>query len=450
MDSLKPILVPSGNPILGHLSEFGREPLNFLTRCAADFGDLAELRFFNRRVFLLSQPAAVEALLMRHSTAFRKSITYRTPIMRRMFGDGIFTSEGGLWSRQRKVLQAWLSRNRTEEYLGFLSEDAEELLERWSRGGMRDIHADMLSLSAQSFGRFLVVDLDLPEREALMVAVRETQQMFARQFSWQALLGNFLPLPATLRHSHVLKHLHTRLQSRILHRRQQSVGDDYLGHLLAHRDERGRALSDGLIRDELMTLFFAGAETTALVLTWSLYLLARHPEIMARAQKEIRDTFERGTGNSLQLKLLGNIVAETMRLYPPSWVIGREAVQNCRIGDFEFNKRETVLMSQWVVHRHPGHYSEPEKFDPDRWDSSSVKKNPTFAYFPFGGGGRACPGRSFAVQAAVRALAVLLPGIRIELLDDTRIELEASITLQPRRGIPAFVNRLSEASGDGI
>lgn len=444
-----PPLIPAPGPVtrspLGHLGPLGRDPLQFLAQCARDHGDFVELRVLGRRVYLLSDPEAIESLLVRNSDAFRKSVTYRTPLMRRMFGDGVFTSEGDLWSQQRKLLHAWLHGERIAEYYRLLAEETENTLSLWSGGARRDIHDDLQSMTSASFGRFLIRDITPAELEALMLASSTVRGHFCRQFSPSAQLANLLPLPSTLRFHGIMKQLHACLQEHIVKRRRTQATDlrsDFLGHLLAHRDGHGEALPDRLIRDELITLFFAGSETTALVLSWACFLLAIHPQTCDRARHESQAHVDPRPATAMdapRMPLLTNIVRETIRLYPPSWVIGREALRPCRIGDFECKRGDTFLVSQWVLHRHPRYFSRPEQFSPERWNDPAMCTLPRFAYFPFGGGPRVCPGRSFAELAAIQVLANVLRRYRMDLVDEAHVEPQASITLQPKAGIHAVV-----------
>jgi len=394
-----PPLIPAPGPVtrspLGHLGQLGRDPLQFLAQCARDHGDFVELRILGRRVYLLSDPEAIESLLVSNSDAFRKSVTYRTPLMRRMFGDGVFTSEGGLWSRQRKLLHAWLHGERIAEYYRLLAEETENTLGIWNGGSRRDIHDDLQSMTSASFGRFLIRDIAPPELRALMLACGTFRELFSRQFSLRAQLAGLLPLPSSLRFRGIMKQLHAVL-----------------------------------------------SETTATVLSWGCVLLAAHPRIRDRARHEIQihvDPRRATAMDAPRMPLLTNIVRETIRLYPPSWVIGREALRPCRIGDFECRQGDTFLVSQWVLHRHPRYFSRPEQFDPERWNDPAVHTLPRFAYCPFGGGPRACPGRSFAELAAIQALANVLRRYRMDLVDGEHVEPQASLTLQPRAGIHAVV-----------
>jgi cytochrome P450 len=299
-------------------------------------------------------------------------------------------------------------------------------------------------MTSRSFGRFIVCDIESTELQAMMAACGAFQDGFASQFSLRAQLGSLLPTSSTLRFLRVMKRLHQALQQRIaLRRGEPEPGDDFLGHLLNHRDENGQPLDDRLIRDELITLFFAGSETTALVLSWGLYLIAGHPEIHDRAVEEMAQSHSGNSKNaeaSPPVALLTNIVRESIRLYPPSWVVGREATQPCDIAGYHCRKGDTFMMSPWVVQRHSRQFNQPECFDPDRWNHASIRDLPRFAYFPFGGGPRVCPGRSFAELAAAQSLALMLQNHRLSPVAEQPAKPYASITLQPRDGILLMVS----------
>ena len=424
MDSpLRPSPGPSTRSLFGHLGELSRDPLEFLTRCASECGDFVGLRFFHRRVYLLNSPELIEAVLVRNADAFRKSITYRTPLMRRMFGDGVFTSEGGLWSQQRKILHAWLRDERIATYYRLLTEETELTIRDWRRAGEteRDVHESMQALTSASFGRFLISDIAVDDIRALMRASSEFRTRFAAQFSLGALVGGLLPLPSTMKFRRIMADVHDRLQQHIDQRRTAPAAErdsDFLAHLLAHRSGNDAPLPDSLIRDELITLFFAGSETTALVLSWGLSLLSSHEESVEVDPASIE-----------------NVIRETIRLYPPSWVVGRELLRPGQIGGLAGRKGDAFLMSPWVMHRRSDYFERPQEFEPHRWKDNAIRELPRFAYFPFGGGPRACPGRSFAEQAAARAMTQLLKNFHFLPTDKSSVETMASITLQPAHGI---------------
>jgi cytochrome P450 len=256
-----------------------------------------------------------------------------------------------------------------------------------------------------------------------------------------------LPLPSNKRIERAVARLDATIFRMIAERRASGeVGDDLLSMLLAARDDEGdgTGMSDRQLRDEAMTIFLAGHETTANALTWTWYLLSQHPEV----ERLLHDEVDRVLGGRAatvtdlgELKYCESVFAEAMRLYPPAWAVGRQALEDFAAGEFVVPAGTMVLMSQWVVHRDERFWPDPTRFDPGRWTPEARAARPKFSYFPFGGGARVCIGEPFAWMEGVLLLATIAQRWRFELAPDARVEPQPLITLRPRYGMPMIARR---------
>lgn len=429
---------PKGRPLVGSLPELKGDPLSFLAGCAREFGDVSSFRVLGFPVFLFAAPPDVECILATKSGSFAKGRGLRAG--NRLFGRGLLTSEGELWRRQRKLAQPAFHRERVAGYAEVMTELAEERAGRWRSGETRDLHDEMMSLTLAIVGRTLfstdVTGVASDVGEALKVALEEFPPMLN---PLRRVLAGILPTPRNLRLKRSVERL-DRLVNGIIAGRRRSGRDagDLLSMLLAARDEEGRPMSDRQLRDEAMTLFLAGHETTAIAITWALYLLSQDGAAQERLGLELDAVLAGRPAAFADLEALpfaSAVVREAMRLYPPAWAVGRLAVEDVEIGATLVPKGASVLVSPWVTHRDPRLYREPERFVPDRWLDGEAPRLPRFAYFPFGGGPRVCIGSAFAHAEAVLVLAAIARRFRVRLAPGQEIGLWPSVTLRPRHGM---------------
>lgn len=429
---------PRGHLLTGHLPEFSRDLLGFLTRCARDHGDIVPLRIGPLRAYLLSRPDLVEHVLLTHSKDFRKSPAYRL-ILSRVVGDGLVTSDGEVWRRQRRLVQPAFHRERIAAYAEAMVDRADRAVAHWREGEVRDVHGEMMRLTLEIVCRALfkadVSDAVRDVGEALSVAREEAN---TRLNTLLFLVPAFVPTPGNLRLKRAVRRLDRVVYGLIEQRRAKGDGDDdLLGMLLRARDE-GSGMTDRQLRDELMTLFLAGHETTAIALTWAFYLLAQHPEAEATLHAELASVLRGGrptADDAARLVYTEHVIWETLRLYPPVIALGRQALRDCEIGGVPIRKGSILLLSQWVLHRDPRYFTDPERFDPGRWADGLAARLPRFAYFPFGGGPRSCIGASFAMLEAVLVLATIAHRYRLRIAPEERVGLDPSATLRPKGGL---------------
>jgi cytochrome P450 len=430
---------PKGSFLFGNLAEFGKNPLRFLERCARDFGDFVPLRFVHRPVILLNHPDQIESVLATQSRNFHKTAGYRTPFMRRLFGQGLLTSEGALWTQQRRLAQPAFHRQRIAGYADVIVQFAQEMLADWQAGQTRDVHADVMKLTTRVVIKTLFNAGVPPAIHQLGDASTIILKRFAQQWNgWRILLA-LLPTPGTRRFEQVMREIDEFIFGLIREGRKNGQDHgDLLSMLLLARDEAGQGMNDQQLRDEMVTLMVAGLDTTALAVSWALYLLARHPEAQVRLREEIHQILGKRPptlADLPQLRFTEAVLKESMRLYPPAWVVSREAIHDCEIGGRRMKKGTSVIMSQWLKHRDPRYFPDAETFRPERWLDDSIANLPKFAYFPFGGGPRVCIGNNFAAMEGTLVLASIFQRFGVHGEASCVVEPWPSITLQPKDGI---------------
>src|SRR5271163_2408063 len=418
----------------------GGDPLTFFMELARDYGDVAGLRMLNFRTIFINHPDAIEDLLVNHARKYTKGRVLRAN--RRVFGEGLLTSEGDFWLRQRRLAQPAFHRARIAAYAATMVEYTERLLQEWHDGEERDVHQEMMRLTLQIVGKTLF-DADV-ERDAQDVGKSlELLLEVGADFRRAIFIPEWLPTPTNLRVRRAVRQIENILY-RIIAERRASGHDsgDLLSMLLAAQDDDGSRMSDKQLRDETITLFLAGHETTANTMAWTWWLLAQNPAVEAKLHAEL-DAVLAGRSPALEdlpkLAYAGHVITESMRLYPPAWGMARLAIEEHALAGYPVSKGMGVAFSQWVVQRDPRWYDDPQKFLPERWEGDLLKRIPRFAYFPFGGGPRQCIGNSFALMEAALVLATIAQQYRFRLVEGHPVVPLASITLRPRHGIRAVL-----------
>ena len=433
---------PKGGLILGVMPEFNRDTLGFIER-AKDHGDVVRMRFFYLTVHFLYDPAHIEYVLSTNARNFIKSRSLRTPFFRRLVGQGLLTSEGEVWKRQRRLAQPAFHRQRISAYGEVMVEYAGRMIATWQAGEQRDIHRDMMRLTLEIVVKTLF-DADV-SRDADKVGnvLSRLVMPFASQATLKWIADNRLPTPTHRSFNRDVNEIDAIVYRIIEERRTSGIDQgDLLSMLLAAHDEDGSQMTNRQLRDEVMTLFLAGHETTALTLSWAWYLIARNPEVEQKFHEEL----DRVLGGRLpvaadlpRLKYTEMIAKESMRLYPPAYGLGREAVEDCEIGGFRIQRGSQLFMFQWVTQRDPRFFPDPEQFKPERWTEEFTNSLPKYAYFPFGGGPRACIGNYFAMMEIVLLMATLGQRFRFSVDQEKPVELLPAMSLRPKDGIKVTV-----------
>jgi cytochrome P450 len=430
---------PKAHLISGVMREYQADPLGFATRCAREYGDVVSARFLYVPCYFISHPDYIESVLVTHQRNFIKPVSFQTPFMRRLVGNGLLTSEGEFWKRQRRLAQPAFHRERINGYSHVMSEYAARKVASWQAGETRDLHEEMMQLTLEIVAKTLF-DADVTDTAK---EVGDLLSIIVEPFSYQAtykwILDNRLPTPANRRFHRTARRL-DEIVFGIINERRASQTDrgDLLSMLLAAQDDDGGQMTDQQLRDEAMTLFLAGHETTALVLTWTWYLLAQNPDAEARLHAEL-DSALSGRAPTMAdlpaLKYADQIIKEALRLYPPAYAMGRQALQDFELGGYRIPAKSQLFFFPYVVHRDPRFFAAPEEFQPERWTEEFVKQLPRYAYFPFGGGARLCIGNSFATMEAVLLLATIAQQFRLTLEPGQTIKPNPGVTLRPEHGI---------------
>ena len=423
------------------------DPLKYFTGLMHEYGDLVSLRVLNFRILLLNHPEHIEDVLVNHPRKFIKGRVLLAN--KRVFGRGLLTSEGDFWLRQRRLAQPAFHRARIAGYASTMVEYTERLLHEWQDGEERDIHAEMMRLTLQIVGKTLF-DADV-ERDAQDIGKSmELLLKLSANFRRTMLIPQWLPTPTNLRLERAIRQIE-RVLYRIIAEKRASGRDsgDLLSMLLAAQDEDGSRMTDQQLRDEAITLFLAGHETTANTLSWTWWLLAQNPAVEAKLHAELR-TVLAGRAPSLddlpKLVYTNHVITESMRLYPPAWGTARTAIEDHEIAGYAVPKGSGVSFAQWTVHRDARWYDAPGEFRPERWEGDLLKRIPRFAYFPFGGGPRQCIGNTFALMETALTLATIAQQYRFRLVAGHPVVPLASITLRPRYGIRVVMESRSAKS----
>ena len=426
---------PKGHFLSGHLPELRRDALGFYLRCAREYGDCTLIRFGLKRIYLVNSPALIEQVL--HSRNFTKHFALR--MNKLLLGNGLLTSEGDFWLRQRRLIQPVFQRERLASYAPDMTAFTQRQIDTWRDGDLRDLHIEMRQLTLAIAAKTLFGADVTGQSEAVGLALHEAMGTFSQRFFRVLRIPERIPTPGNLRIRRAVRRLDDILYGLINQRRAEGEQKDLLSILLHARHESdGTGMTDQQLRDEAMTLFLAGHETTALALSWGWYLLAQHAEVVKKLEAELSQVLD---GRAPTVADLPNllytemVVQEIMRVYPPAYAIGRQSIRPCTIGGYPVPAGATVLMCQWVVHRDPRYFEDPERFYPERWTDDLARRLPRYAYFPFGGGQRVCIGNTFALMELPLVLATIAQRFRFSRPPGPPVLPKPQLTLQPDRPI---------------
>ena len=429
---------PGGSTFAFLFGDRRRDPLAFFTKIARDYGDVSQLRLLNFRTLFINHPDDIEDVLVNKARKFEKGRVMKANM--RLFGEGLLTSEGDFWLRQRRLAQPAFHRARVAAYGTTMVEYAERAMRGWKSGEVRDIHEDMMEITLQIVGKTLF-NAELTRDAKEVGETMEVLLKLAADFGKSILIPMWVPTPRNLRARLGIRRIE-RIIYRIIAQKRAEASDtgDLLSMLLAVQDEDGSRMTDKQLRDETITLFLAGHETTANALSWTIWLLAQNPAAEKKFLDELAGVLN-GRAPSVEdmpkLTYTANILTESMRLYPPAWGMARLVKEEVEVAGYKLVPGNGVACAQWVVHRDARWFDEPKRFLPERWEGDLAKRLPRFAYFPFGGGPRQCIGNSFALMEATLILATIAQKFRFKLVEGHPVKPLASITLRPQRGIRA-------------
>ncbi|WP_277555515.1 cytochrome P450 [Halobaculum limi] len=431
---------PDGLPVLGSYLESTRDFFTFRDRVAREHGGVARYRVLGQDVFLLTDPDAIQQVLVTENEKFVKGELFQQQL-RPILGNGLLNSEGEFWRRQRHLIQPVFTPRRIADYAEMMVDRTSATADGWADGEVRDVHRDMMGLTLDIVARALM-GVDIRDRTPAIGAALDTVMEASAGGTLLDLLPQRLPTPSRQRMSEAIASL-DRIVDELVDEKRQALraGDiepdaDVVSALLTAEDDDGDRMAAEQVRDEVKTLLLAGHETTALALTFTLHLLAHNPEVeetlLAELEAELGDD-DAGFDTVRDLEYLDKVVTESMRLLPPVHGILREPTEDVTIGGYRVPEGTPLSISQWTVHRDPAHYDDPLTFRPERWTDEFEADLHPLAYFPFSSGPRRCVGDRFALLEAKLVLATLLRRYSFEAVDPVDLEshLEASITTRP-------------------
>ena len=413
-----------------------QNPLDYFTAMAQKYGDVSGMRIGKFRSLFINHPDLIEDVLVNNSRKYLKGRILRAN--KYLFGEGLLTSEGDFWLRQRRLAQPAFHRARVNAYAATMAEYAEQLIAMWRNGEERDIHEEMMQLALRIVSKTLF-DADVTRDAKEIGETLDVLLQIAANFGRTILVPLWVPSPRNIRAKLGIKRLE-KVIYRIIAERRASGRDtgDLLSILLQAQDEDGTHMNDRQLRDETITLFLAGHETTANTLAWTWWLLAQNPAV----EKKFHEELDGVLGGRVpeaddlpKLAFLNNILTESLRLYPTAWGMARLAAEEHEIAGYPVRRGYGVAFAQWVIHRDARWFDAPLQFRPERWENGLAKQLPRFAYFPFGGGPRQCIGNTFALMEASVVLATIGQRFRFQLVPNHKVTPLASITLRPKNGI---------------
>ncbi len=438
---------PRGNPVLGSMRDFQRDKLGFI-RGLTRYGDVARYRTAHLTWYQINHPEGIRRVLQENNRNYGKgalTLGFFKPVV----GEGLITSEGALWLRQRRLIQPIFHRKSVASFGSLMTEETLAMLERWGpaieAGEPVDVPAEMARLTLDIVTGALFHAHVGEEPEVIGRAINTIVEDLGFRFEVPFYPPHRVPTPRNRRLRAAMRTVDRAVYAIIAGRRDGGDEEDLLALLMGTRDEEtGEAMGDRQLRDEVMTLFLAGHETTANALSWALYLISTHPD----AERRLREELDEVLGADRRIPTIGDlpklaytkmVVDETLRLYPPAWITNRQAVAEDEILGHRIPAGSFVSLSPYVLHRHPDFWDDPDAFDPERFAPGQGNGRPRFAYFPFGGGPRQCIGQSMALVEAQLVLATVLGRCRLRPTSDQPAEAEALATLRPRGGLPMAV-----------
>jgi cytochrome P450 len=449
--------------------EFLHDPIRTLQTISYKYGDISYFKLGRQHVYLINSPEYIEKVLVYDHRNFRKG--KRLQLAKALLGEGLVTSEGDLHNRQRRIIQPIFHPKQITTYGKIITDYTTRLNQKWKDGDTLDMLKEMMQLTLSIICKS-VLNYEV-ESEAEDVGKALT---ICRNYSkrLQSPLGHVLdkiPILHNVKGARKAREELDELVYGLIKERRQATEDavksydDLLTRLLRAQDTTesrptfdskstsstatsSSGMSDTQLRDEVMTILIAGHETTANALTWTFYLLSQNPDIEKKLLVELLTVIDRNRTPTVddipKLKFTEKVLRESMRLYPPVWLIGRSVDNDYTLGKYTVPAGSTIMMSQYVMHHDPRYYNEPERFDPERWSSEAKSSLPRFSYFPFGGGIRGCIGEPFAWMEGILVLASIVRQWKMHLVPGHRLELDPAITLRPKYGVKMKLERRNE------
>ena len=471
---------PSSRLPLNLFFNFLRDPLTVLHNLSKEYGDISHFKFGGQHIYLINHPDYIKDVLVTYNNNFIKSRGLQ--LAKRILGEGLLTSEGELHHSQRQLIQPIFQPDEISKYANIMTDYAQDISSRWNddHHDTIDIHREFMHLTLAIVSKaFFNVSIEESETKEIDQYVTTLIEYFNRARIPFAGIIEKLPLPNNMRFRHAKKQLDTiiyriidshRRNSNSNHHHNKQDGSyphkDLISLLLQGQidayisanennksaNKRNNNKIDNIIntnnkqqlRDNVTTIFLAGHETVANALTWTFYLLSQNPKEEKMLHNEVDSVLDDDNNDDHRvptvkdipnLEYTERVFAESMRLYPPAWAIGRQAMNDCKIGDYVIPAGSSILMSQYLMHRDPRYFPEPERFDPERWNPQEKAKRPRFSYFPFGGGPRSCIGEPFAWMEGILVIATIARRWKMTIIPEHPVILQPLVTLRPKYGM---------------
>jgi cytochrome P450 len=449
------------------LRQFIHDPINTLLTIAREYGDISYFKLGPEHVYLINNPDYIEKVLIYDHRNFKKGKRLQT--VKAILGEGLVTSEGDFHNRQRRLIQPIFHPKQIMTYSNIMTDYAVRMRNRWNDGATVDISEEMMRLTLGIICKS-VLNYDVESEAQEVGKALTTVRKYSKRL--QSPIGHVLDkipiLPAPRRARQARKELDSLVYGLISDRRQQEESDndkrydDLLSRLMQAQESNiadhvshngvpststsNEKMSDKQVRDEVMTIFIAGHETTSNALTWTFYLLSQYPDVERKLHDELELVLGTNSSNNAgnriptaddipKLQYTERVLRESMRLYPPVWTMGRYVENDYSVGEYTIPAGSSILMSQYVMHHDPRYYEKPEEFNPNRWTDDFKAHLPRFSYFPFGGGIRGCIGESFAWMEGILIIATIVQEWSMRLTPSQRIKLDPAITLRSRYGM---------------
>jgi cytochrome P450 len=458
---------PSSRVPLNLFLNFLRDPLTVLRNVSKEYGDISHFKFGKQNIYLINHPDYIKDVLVTYNNNFIKSRGLQ--LAKRILGEGLLTSEGEHHHRQRQLIQSVFQPDEIPKYANIMTDYALGISSRWNNHDTIDIHKEFMHLTLAIVSKaFFNVNIEESQIKEIDQYVTALIEYFNRARMPFAGIIEKLPLPNNMRFHRAKKQLDTIIYRIIDSHKISNIKYDKQHRSYAHKDLMSLLLqdqTDGYIlanenktinkgdheirnintkqqlRDNVTTIFLAGHETVANALTWTFYLLSQNHKEEKRLHQEVDsilndDNRRAPTVKDIhKLEYTERVFAESMRLYPPAWAIGRQAIKDCKIGDYVVPAGSSILMSQYLMHHNPDYFPEPERFDPERWNPQEKAKRPRFSYFPFGGGPRSCIGEAFAWMEGILVIATIARDWKMRIKPGHSVILQPLVTLRPKYGM---------------
>lgn len=451
---------PKELPVIGSFGVLSKNPLESLPGLVEQYGDIVRFSVMGRQFLLIAKPEYIHEVLVEKAAQFPKG-ERDIQILSRFLGNGLLTNDGASHRRQRKLAQPAFHARRIHAYADTMVEYAQAVSDKWQEGEVRNLFEDLREITLYIVAKTLF-DADAREMSTVVAevgaAIHDVQTISDADFDAVIPWPEWLPTERNRRRRQAAATLDSVIGKVIALRKTQIAAGaevdrgDLLSMLMLARDEEGNPMDERQLRDELVTIFVAGHETTTNALAWTLYLLTKHPAIAEKLYAEVDTALGGRTATLADLPKLPytlQVIKESMRLYPPAWVLNtRQPRTATTIGDYAIPAGTQLFISQWVMHRLARYFPEPGRFDPDRWTPEFEESLPRYAYMPFGGGPRICIGNSFAMMEAQLVLATLAQRVEFELVEGQVVEPEALITLGPKNGLQMRIHARRTAAAE--